>query len=342
MLLLKVKSNIEDLLSLMAEHKLHNQSEKLLFGLVNRETSWYFINIQSDIANNLEYQNKIICPYCKQKLIYVKPYKRNCNIKVSSYFKHEGHNEMNKNCIFNHLGNPNYLSDRISFYKNREFLIKSILTNLPEKPFNIRIPIDYNLDMKNYKINYFYKSVVIYNYTLKSKLSDIQFDILFNTSEGSLGFILNPNQDDLNLCINNNLSLINFFEDEPKESDIKLSSTIEKLNTLKYQIKLNEVIVKAHNEYACTLEEIATRNTINQIENNIAEELHRTYGMNRVRNGKGYNWITRNGRICESIWVHIKEKDININRKLPQVVINKFKELGYTVISGYYNNSSNK
>lgn len=334
MLLEKVKSDVDDLVSLIAEHRLRNQGEKLTYGLIESDDIWYFINIKSDLINNDNYKHRIICPYCKQKLIFIKGYTRSDEVSVTSHLKHEANNPHNKDCIFNNVGNPNYESDRNKFYARRDFSVSTILVQLPHSPFKIDIPRDYKITPKPYSIKYSYRECEVQGYIKDYKIDDINVDVLFKTSDGYLGFILNPKEHDLEVCKNRGLRMIEFYESEPKDLNRVVCETLD-LGDLKYRISLNEITVKAQQEFTELLEKQVLTKDINLVEKQIYHTLKVTYGMHKVKKGKGYDWITKHGEICKLKWVNIKVGNKFINRKLPQVAINKFRELGYNVKNGY-------
>ena len=336
MLLEKVKSDIDDLVSLMAEHRLHNRGDKLTYGLIESGEVWYFIDIKSDLINTDNYKHKIICPYCKQKLIFIKGYTRNDEVTVTSHLKHEASNPNNKDCIFNNLCNPNHERDRHRFYARRDFSISTILVQLPHTPFKLSIPRDYRITPKPYSIKYSYKDCEIEGYIKDYKVDDINVDVLFKTSDGYLGFILNPGEHEVEVCKSKGLRLVDFYESEPSDLNRIICETLE-IGDLKYRVCLNEITVRAQQEFTELLEKQALTQDINIVEKQIYHSLKVTYGMHKVKKGKGYDWITKHGEICDLNWVNIKVGNKFINRKLPQVAINKFRELGYKVNFGYKN-----
>lgn len=336
MLLIKVKSETDDLVSLIAEHRLHNQGDKLTYGLIERESVWYFINIKSDLIHNETYKHNIICPYCKQKLLFIKAYTRADDARVASHLKHESNNSKNKDCIFNNVGNPNYMRDRDKFYSRRDFSVSTILVQLPHTPFNINIPGDYKITPKPYSIKYAYKGCEVLGYIKDYRLDDVNIDVLFKTSDGYIGYVLDENEHAVEVCKSNGLRMLEFYEGEPKDLNKVTCQTLE-LGNLHYRISLNETILEAQQEFTDILEKQALSKDLNLVEKQIYHSLKLTYGMRKIKKGKGYDWITKHGEICDLKWVNIKVGNKFINRKLPQVAIKKFRELGYTVRNGYKN-----
>ncbi len=333
--LIRIESDIDNLISLLAEHSLYNLGDKLNFGIIRREDSNYFIDIKSNLIQLNEYRDSIICPYCKQPLIYVEGYTRQDGVQVTAHLKHESNNTENKTCIFNNLGNPNHLHDKKKFYEDSNFIKERIFLKLPKTPFDLTVPVDYAICKYPLVIRYGYSNITVLGHVKDYILDGITIDILFKTSDGYIGCLYKESPDKLEVCKKNGLRLVKLFEEIPKNDAVNTLGNLFELGTLKYRITLNEVTNKAHVDYFKALDNVSAGRLVSDLEFNIAKELKKDYKMSRVKKSKGYDWVTKNGKICELYWVNIKLGNTYINRKLPSVVVKRMKEKGYDVQSGY-------
>ncbi|MGL5692663.1 MAG: hypothetical protein ACRCXA_01190 [Peptostreptococcaceae bacterium] len=159
MKLIEIKSDINNKVDLMIEHKkLNNSSHHLNYILTKINDTFYFVDARSELVT---INGELICPYCLQKLTITRTYKKKNGTIVQFFVKHISKNKMSEGCIFKNKAIGDYNSKVEDFYKSKEFINRSLILMLKEEisnKFEILVPKDYEiLKQKDISIKFKYK-----------------------------------------------------------------------------------------------------------------------------------------------------------------------------------------
>lgn len=146
MKLIEVKSDINNKIDLLIEHKiLNNNSHHLNYVLTKINEKFYFVDAKSELVT---IKNDLICPYCLQKLTINRTYKKKNGTIVQFFVKHKSKNKMSEDCIFKQKAVGGYNQNVDLFYKSKEFVHRSVILMLKNEignGFEISIPDEYKI-----------------------------------------------------------------------------------------------------------------------------------------------------------------------------------------------------
>lgn len=363
MKLIEVKSDINNKLDLLIEHRiLNNNSHHLNYILTEINDKFYFIDARSDLVT---IKNNLICPYCLQNLTINRTYKKQNGTIVQFFVKHKSKNKMSENCIFKNKAVGGYNSDIDGFYKSKEFINRSVIMMLKNEinnNFEISIPYDY-------------KIVIEDDVAIKFKYKKHTITGIYPSSRDEFICRLKTNNNETLFCMlgENEINIRNNYKDIWSKHDVTvvtfnenkqyINSGIEsKINThskfyttclySRVQQEAYEAYIIEHKKYInskiSSKQEIVKSTTENKLDFNIEIDntkrlLERAidHELNRVKvlleHRVGLKkvdetlWITSNGDYYKIRKIKITKNDICFYRECPEIYIKHIETFGYRI-----------
>jgi hypothetical protein len=360
MKLIEVKSQVNNTIDLLIEHRiLNNNSHHLNYILTEINGKFYFVDAHSELVT---IQDNLICPYCLQKLTINRTYKKQNGTIVQFFVKHKSKNKASENCIFKHKIAGDYNNKVDDFYKSKEFIQRSsinMLKNEMSKIFKIAIPSEYTISREeevSIKFKYEHHQIVgVYPSTRE------EFICRLKTDKGvTLFCMLGENEINIrskykDIWSKYNVTVITFNEDKPYvNSDIEPKvNTHSKFYTTCLYSKIQE---NAYDDYIVEHEKhkneqrslinrdaIIVRNKTNEevdrynrrklLERVVDHELDRVrahleskVGLKKVSDDL---WTTNNGAYYKLKNIKFIKNDTYFYRQCPEIYIDKIMLFGY-------------